>query len=76
MHDSTTKEDYLVLEAGGKRPILPGAFTGSNYEELLHGAPPPEGAGRRIALTVASLTLLGVLCYLLLSWRRRVKPRA
>jgi len=74
--NSMTKESYLVLEDGGKRPIQPGEFTGSNYDKLLHTAPASERVDLRIALTVASLALLGVMWYLLSSWRRRVRQRA
>lgn len=77
VHDSTTKEDYLVLENGGKRPILRGEYTGTNYDELWQTKPPSEGVARRITLTVVCLlALLVVTAYLLSSWRRRVRQRA
>jgi len=39
VNDLTTKESYILLEGGKKRPVLPGEWNGKNYEELLHSKP-------------------------------------
>jgi len=39
IQDYTTKETYILLKDGKKRPILPGEYNGKNYEELLHSKP-------------------------------------
>jgi len=39
VQDYTTKESYILLEGGKKRPILPREFNGKNYDELLHSKP-------------------------------------
>jgi len=37
--DRDTQEDYILRANGKRRPILPGEFNGSNYEELLRTEP-------------------------------------
>jgi hypothetical protein len=39
VHDYVAKEEFIVREGGGKRPILKGEFNGTNYEELARTGP-------------------------------------
>lgn len=56
VRDSIAKGNYLVLENGEKRPVLPGEYTGKNYEELLHSKPGQLTTNRPIAVFVACVT--------------------
>ena len=40
VHDYAKKETYILREGGKRRPVLPGEFDGTNYEQLLHSEPP------------------------------------
>lgn len=40
VHNYYTEKEYIVRDGGDIRPILPGEYNGTNYEQLLHSNPP------------------------------------
>ncbi len=75
--DYTTGERYIVEDDGRKRPVLPGEFTGDNYDEIVSTAPGQAGRSlvrgegvswRRWILPATILVCL--MCAALLVWER------
>jgi hypothetical protein len=72
VNDYPNKETYLLLKNGKKRPILPGEYTGKNYDELLYGKSMSWAEIRRRAIVVTCLVGVVVLgSWLFLRRRRR-----
>lgn len=69
-----TNERYLVRKDGERRPILPGEFTGTNYEELLNSDPPGKG-GRRWRIVVTILTVSLAVLLVAFWYRRRMRSK-
>ncbi len=65
-----TRENYILREGGGRRPILPGEYKGDNYEEILNSEPPSSNTMGRWIASVSGGSFIVVLVYLR---RRRTK---
>lgn len=69
-----TDEWYILREGGHKRPILPGEFTGDNYQQLLQSDPPGTGRGAWFWTLLASNVALFIAIVVVgLNYRRRVR---
>jgi hypothetical protein len=68
--DQAKDKRFLIRPDGTHRPILPGEFTGTNYNELLVTDPPkpPSRSTRFVWVTAALLFIIAVAAFL---WRRR-----
>lgn len=71
VHNYVTDEEYIVREGGDVRPILPGEFDGSNYEQLLHSDPPSPGRRRLLLMFVINALILLVASAWFFYFRKR-----
>jgi len=66
-----TGECYILREGGEKRPILPGEYTGDNYEELLR-SDPMSGEGKLRWFLGAVVVAVGALAAWAVLRRRKI----
>jgi hypothetical protein len=72
VNDDVLKEKYIMREGGEKRPIVPGEFNGTNFDELLHSDPPGFFRWTRVAGFVFTTVILGIV----IRWYLRRQRRA
>lgn len=72
VHNYITDEEYIVREGGAKRPIRPGEYDGTNYEELRDSEPPESGKSRFWKyIIIANLAALIVVVLAFIYFRRK-----
>jgi hypothetical protein len=74
MNNRITDESYILREGGNKRPVVPGEFTGRNYEQLRDSDPPGSGSrsGAWMALLAALVLALTAALVIIVRRRRRL----
>jgi len=77
VRNSMTNERYIVRDAGKKRPIMPGEFTGSNFEQIRDSEPPGLSRGSKMLIAgVTVLVFVGAFVLWLVARRRRAALRS
>jgi len=71
VRDYEADTTYILREGGERRPVLPGEFTGENYEELLHSDPPSSGRSRLWIVVSVNAVLLALVGTWFFYFRKR-----